>query len=123
MLKDFGENTALKIMNEKLRGKPPEAVYELTDSELAILQNTFTTWTVCLSQILANRIGADQTKRMIQHVVALPEDQRVAMAQSAGKALECEEIPDEADFAAYILCNHSDQLLIESEIERRDNLN
>ncbi len=123
MQKDFGEDTALKIMNEKLRGKSQDAVYELTDAELAILRNSFTNWTVCLSQILASRIGMEKTKRMIQHVVTLPEDQRVAMATSAGKALDNDEVPDEADFAAYILCNHSDQILIESEIGRRENLN
>ncbi len=123
MHRDFGEDTAIKIMNTKLQGKPRDAVYKLTDAELAILKNTFTAWTVCLSQILANRIGADQTKRMIQQVVVLPENQRVAMAQSAGKALDNEEVPDEADFAAYILCNHTDQLLIESEIQRRETLN
>ena len=123
MRKDFAEDTALRIINSKLRGQPQETVYELSDAELAVLRNALSHWVACLSNILTQRIGADQTKRMIQQVVALPEDQRVAMAQSAGKALECEEVPDEADFAAYILCNHSDQLLIESEIERRENLN
>jgi len=122
MERNFAETTALKIMNNKLRGKPKEVVYELSDAELAVLRSALEFWTVGMSQVLANRIGLAESQHMIKHVLALPEEKRVALANSASKALEENETPDDADFAAFILSNHADQLLIEDEIKRRESL-
>lgn len=122
MKRDFAETAALQIMNDKLRGKSREAVYELTDAELSVLSAALNHWTVGMSQILAARIGLDKAERIIKHVLALPEDKRIALARSASDALDTGEIPDEADFAAYILSNHSDELTINEEIKRRESL-
>lgn len=122
MKRDFAETTALEIMNTKLRGKSREAVYELTDAELSVLSAALNHWTIGMSQILADRIGLKKAARIIKHVLALPEDKRIALARSASDALDTGEIPDEADFAAYILSNHSDELTINEEIKRRESL-
>lgn len=110
-------------MNTKLRGKPQNAVYALSDAELSVLRNALEFWTVGMSQVLADRIGLDESQRMIEHVLKLPEEKRIALARSASDALDIGETPDDADFAAYILSNHSDQLHIEAEITRRECIN
>lgn len=122
MKRDFAETAALEIMNTKLRGKSREAVYELSDAELSVLSAALNHWTIGMSQILADRIGLKKAARIIKHVLALPEDKRIALAHSASDALDTGEIPDEADFAAYILSNHSDELTINEEIKRRESL-
>ncbi len=121
---DFSENTALKIMNTKLRGKPQSAVYELSDAELSLLRGQLENWTIGMSQVLANRIGdLEQTQRVMSETIILPENKRTTLATLAGEKLEAGEIPPNAAFAAFILANHSDQLHIEKEINRRSNLN
>lgn len=122
MPQDFAEKVALKIMNEKLRGKSTDAVYKLTDAELAVLRGALSHWTIGMSQILANRIGLESAERMVKQVLALPEIERIALAESCGASLEKGETPDDADFAAFITVNNSDELAIEAEIARRERL-
>lgn len=123
MKKSFSETVALKIMNDKLRGKPREAVYELTDAELAVLRESLEYWTVGMSQILANAVGdMTESETIIKGLFKLPEPERVKLAEAASATLDRGDIPSHREFAAYILSNHSDQLHIADEIARRESL-
>ncbi|MHA7871743.1 MAG: hypothetical protein ACX939_05270 [Hyphococcus sp.] len=123
MRSDFAETTALKIMNTKLRGICREAVYELSDAELAILRDQLKTWTVGMSQILATQIGVVESQQLIHETLKLSEVERIQLARDANASLERDETPSHEEFAAYILSNHSDQLHVEAEIKRRESLN
>jgi hypothetical protein len=123
MRRDFGEETALKIMNDKLRGKSREAVYELSNAELTVLRDNLENWTVGMSQVLANAVGdLDETQSIIRDTIKLPEPERVKLAESAAATLDRGEVPPHQEFAAYILANNSNQLHIEDEIKRRESL-
>lgn len=123
MRRDFGEETALKIMSDKLRGKPQSAVYQLTNAELAVLRDQLAVWTVKMSQVLAGLVGdLDKTQEIISGVIALPEGERMSLAASANVILDNGEIPPHREFAAFILSNYSDQLHVEDEIKRRESL-
>jgi len=124
MRRDFSEETALKIMNAKLRGKSQNAVYELSDAELAVLRNALEYWTVGMSQVLAEKIGdMDKTQKLIRDTIKLPESERVRLANNASASFDLGEIPSHPEFAAFILSNHSDQIHIEEEIKRRERIN
>lgn len=123
MERTFADNVALKIMANKLRGRPQEAIYELTDAELAILGAQLPLWTVSMGQVLANAVGdLDETQRIVSEVIALSELERGELAASANQTLDSGEVPPHREFAAFILSNHSDELYIAAEIARRESL-
>ena len=123
MERTFSDNVALKVMKDKLRGKPQTAVYDLTNAELAVLRSQLASWTISMSQVLAELVGdMDETQNIIRDVIKLPEEERVRLADSANTILDRGEIPPHKEFAAFILSNHSDELHIEAEIQRRESL-